>query len=75
MKIDRLIAAFAFVLALAVSPALAQPKTAASAPVQAPAQTTVAVPESKIALILLGCVSRCQNRHRPIHYFDHQFES
>ena len=47
MKIDRLVAAFAFVLALAVSPALAQPKTAASAP----AQSTANVPESKIALI------------------------
>jgi Skp family chaperone for outer membrane proteins len=51
MKTDRLIVAFAFVLALAVSPALAQPKPAAAAPIQAPAQTTVAVPESKIALI------------------------
>ena len=51
MKIDRLIVAVAFVLALAVSPALAQPRPAASAPVQAPAQTTAAVPESKIALI------------------------
>jgi len=47
MKIDRLIAAFAFVLALAVSPALAQPRTAAPAPVQ----STANVPESKIALI------------------------
>lgn len=48
MKIDRLIAAFAFVLAVAVSPALAQPKPAATAPAQtAPAN----VPESKIALI------------------------
>ena len=47
MKIDRLIAAVAFVLALAVSPLLAQPKPAAPAP----AQTTANVPESKIALI------------------------
>jgi Skp family chaperone for outer membrane proteins len=47
MKIDRLIAAFAFVLALAVSPVLAQPKPAATAP----AQSTANVPESKIALI------------------------
>ncbi len=47
MKIDRLIAAFAFVLALAVSPALAQPRTAAPAPTQ----STANVPESKIALI------------------------
>lgn len=47
MKIDRLIAAVAFVLALAVSPLLAQPKPAAPAPAQTPAN----VPESKIALI------------------------
>ena len=47
MKIDRLIAAFAFVLALAVSPALAQPRPAAPAPTQ----STANVPESKIALI------------------------
>ena len=47
MKIDRLIAAFAFVLALAVSPALAQTRPAAPAP----AQSTANVPESKIALI------------------------
>ena len=47
MKIDRLIAAFAFVLALAVSCALAQPKPS----VTAPAQSTANVPESKIALI------------------------
>ena len=47
MKIDRLIAAVAFVLALAVSPLLAQPKPAAPAP----AQSTANVPESKIALI------------------------
>lgn len=51
MKIDRLIVAFAFVLALWVSPALAQPKPAAGAPAQTPAQTTAPVPESKIALI------------------------
>ncbi len=51
MKIDRLIVAAAFVLALAVSPALAQPKPAASAPAQTPAQGPVNVPESKIALI------------------------
>jgi outer membrane protein len=50
MKIDRLIAAFAFVLALAVSPALAQPKPAATAPAQT-APSTANVPESKIALI------------------------
>jgi Skp family chaperone for outer membrane proteins len=47
MKTDRLIFAFAFVLALAVSPVLAQQKPAAPAPVQSP----VNVPASKIALI------------------------
>jgi Skp family chaperone for outer membrane proteins len=47
MKIDRLIAAVAFVLAMAVSPVLAQPKPAATAPTQ----STANVPESKIALI------------------------
>ena len=47
MKIDRLIAAVAFVLALAVSPSLAQPKPASPAPTQ----STANVPESKIALI------------------------
>src|SRR6185295_16293687 len=47
MKIDRLIAAVAFVLALAVSPLLAQPKPTAPAPTQ----STANVPESKIALI------------------------
>ncbi len=49
MKIDRLIAAFAFVLALTFSTAFAQPRPAAAAP-QTPAQTAN-VPESKIALI------------------------
>jgi len=48
MKIDRLIIAFAFVLALAVSPVLAQQKPAAAAPAQA---APVNVPASKIALI------------------------
>jgi Skp family chaperone for outer membrane proteins len=48
MKIDRLIAAFAFVFALAVSGAVAQTKPAA--PAAAPAQSAN-VPESKIALI------------------------
>jgi Skp family chaperone for outer membrane proteins len=47
MKIDRLIATFAFVLAIGFSTAFAQTKPAA----QAPAQTAVTVPESKIALI------------------------
>jgi Skp family chaperone for outer membrane proteins len=46
MKIDRLIVAFAFVLALTFSTAFAQPKPAAPA-----AQTTATIPESKIALI------------------------
>src|SRR6266404_928229 len=50
MKIDRLIAAFAFVLALSFSAAFAQPRPAAPA-TQTPAQTTATVPESKIALI------------------------
>jgi outer membrane protein len=49
MKIDRLLAAFVFALALCVSPAFAQPKPAAAAPVTT--QTATAVPESKIALI------------------------
>ncbi len=49
MKIDRLIFAVTFVLALTVSPALAQQKPAA--PAGAPTQTTGTVPESKIALI------------------------
>ncbi|MBA2527421.1 MAG: OmpH family outer membrane protein [Pyrinomonadaceae bacterium] len=46
MKIERLIAAVAFVAALAVSPALAQTRPAAATP-----QTGAALPESKIALI------------------------
>jgi Skp family chaperone for outer membrane proteins len=50
MKIDRLITAFAFLLALSVSSAFGQPKPAAAAP-QTPTQTTATVPESKIALI------------------------
>src|SRR6266550_3196846 len=50
MKIDRLIVAFAFVLALSFSTAFAQPKPAAPA-TQTPAQTATTVPESKIALI------------------------
>ena len=55
MKIDRLIAAFVFVLALSAMPVLAQPRPAGTAPAQTtPAQTTPAnanVPDSKIALI------------------------
>ncbi len=50
MKIDRLIAAIAFVLALTVSPLMAQTRPAA--PAGAPASTqTGTVPESKIALV------------------------
>jgi Skp family chaperone for outer membrane proteins len=51
MKIDRLIIAFAFVLAVAVSPVLAQTRPAAAAPAPAAAQGPVNVPASKIALI------------------------
>jgi outer membrane protein len=51
MKIDRLIAACAFALALCALPVLAQPRPAATAPAQTPAQGTASVPESKIALI------------------------
>ncbi|HKP46915.1 MAG TPA: OmpH family outer membrane protein [Pyrinomonadaceae bacterium] len=50
MKIDRLLAAFAFVLALTVTNAFAQPRPAAPA-TQTPAQSSANVPESKIALI------------------------
>ncbi len=49
MKIDRLIAALAFVLALTFSTAFAQTRPAA--PATTPAQTNPNVPESKIALI------------------------
>jgi Skp family chaperone for outer membrane proteins len=48
MKIDRLILALAFVVAVGVSPVLAQPRPA-GAPAQGPAAANV--PESKIALI------------------------
>lgn len=50
MKIDRLIVAISFVVALAVSPVLAQTRPAAPAGSPAPAQTGN-VPESKIALV------------------------
>jgi len=50
MKRDRLLAAFAFIAAVAVSPIWAQQRPATGAPAAAP-QTAVAVPESKIALI------------------------
>ncbi len=49
MKIDRLLTAFAFALALCVLPATAQTRPAATAP--ATPQTGGAIPESKIALI------------------------
>ncbi len=49
MKIDRLIAAIAFLATMAVFPVLAQTKPAGP-PAAAP-QTSVAIPESKIALI------------------------
>jgi Skp family chaperone for outer membrane proteins len=49
MKIDRLIAAFAFVLAVAVIPVLAQPRPAA--PQTAPQSSAGNVPEGRIALI------------------------
>jgi Skp family chaperone for outer membrane proteins len=51
MKIDRLIAAFAFAFALCALPVMAQPRPTAGAPAQTAAQSAVAVPESKIALI------------------------
>jgi Skp family chaperone for outer membrane proteins len=50
MKIDRLILAIAFVLALAVSPMMAQTRPAAPAGAPASGQTGT-VPESKIALV------------------------
>lgn len=49
MKIDRLIAAFAFIAALSISPVLAQ--RPAGQPATAAPQTTTAVPDSKIALV------------------------
>lgn len=50
MKIDRLITAMAFALALTFSTAFAQTRPAA-APATTPAQTSASIPESKIALI------------------------
>ncbi|HEY8188463.1 MAG TPA: OmpH family outer membrane protein [Pyrinomonadaceae bacterium] len=50
MKIDRLVVAFAFVLAIAVSPILAQTRPGAAAPAQS-SGAAASVPESKIALI------------------------
>jgi outer membrane protein len=49
MKIDRIIAAVAFVAALAVSPALAQTRPAA--PAATAPQTSAALPDTKIAMI------------------------
>jgi len=49
MKLNRLITAFVFVMAVTISPVLAQTKPAPSQ--TAPAQTGAAVPDSKIALI------------------------
>ncbi|MEP6568918.1 MAG: OmpH family outer membrane protein [Acidobacteriota bacterium] len=51
MKIDRSIIAFAFVVALCASPALAQLKPTVTAPAQGPVQSAANVPASKIALI------------------------
>ena len=55
MKIERLIAAFAFLAAIAISPVLAQKPTGQPAPqpAQQPAapQSSAAVPDSKIAVI------------------------
>ena len=49
MKIDRLIATFAFIAALSISPALAQQRPAGQP--ASPPQTSGTVPESKIAVI------------------------
>ncbi len=51
MKIERFLIAFAFVLGLAVTPALAQTRPAAPAPTQTPATSSGNVPESKVAVI------------------------
>ncbi|HKR62073.1 MAG TPA: OmpH family outer membrane protein [Pyrinomonadaceae bacterium] len=50
MRIDRLIAAFAFIAALSISPVLAQRPAAGTPPTTTP-QTTANVPDSKIAVI------------------------
>lgn len=50
MKIDRLIAAFAFVAAIALSPTFAQTRPAAPQPTPVPAASAT-VPDTKIALI------------------------
>jgi len=52
MKIYRFLAAWAFLGAIAISPIFAQPKPAPQTPASvAPSTSTVAVPDSKIALI------------------------
>jgi len=52
MKIERFLIAFAFVLGLAVTPAVAQTRPAAgAAPAQTAATSTGNVPESKVAVI------------------------
>jgi outer membrane protein len=51
MKIDRLIAVFAFLAAIALSPTFAQTKPAAPQPTPTAAPAAVAVPDAKIALI------------------------
>lgn len=51
MKIDRIIVAVAFVLAVAISPVLAQTRPAAPAGTQTGAPTAGNLPQSKIALI------------------------
>ena len=51
MKKDRLLAALAFLAAIAVSPILAQQRPAGTTPPAPAPQSTAALPESKIALI------------------------
>ena len=51
MKTDRLIAAFAFIAAISVSPVLAQRPAAAQPATAAAPQTSASVPDSKIAVI------------------------
>ena len=70
MKIDRFIIAFAFVMALAVSPVLAQQKPAAAA---APAQGPINVPASKIAMKAMA--TRPEDRYRTVQRGGYQFES
>jgi Skp family chaperone for outer membrane proteins len=51
MKIDRIIVALAFAIAVAVSPALAQQARPAAPATTTPAQSAANLPQSKIALI------------------------